>query len=487
MSIYPNDENFVVYVPQFTFDDDVVAFPFKNIESSDSAVFAESISPFVFEPRTDSLSFLDNINLSVDLNLSDSLSFSDQIEPVTFSNSDSLTITDSINPIVLSGPHDHLYVADITNVSLSGFDAATFEDAPLIGIFVEDSALLSEFINSISFAKFESLLATDSLISISAIVDTFDLDQTFIEFEGFVVADPPGFDHMHWNDEFDYQFIATTLATLDDPVVSEDIPNVLIPLVDSANVNEFISLALVGAESLSAADNLLSLTISATSEDQFVYQENFELSIDINAIENISITDTALLNVNVAGQQQIAFSESTSITVFVADSAKLTEKISNSLTTSDSLHFVENKVIGATASDVAILSEFAPVSADVRKTDSLSLTERDKSIGLSSNQMSHLLEVPFYNADYARLDYLFLISEIGSASILKEDSDQFFVTELTSNIALNSLQLITFKERTGIGKSAPIVFNINNEPTVHGTASGEPVIISTSGTVPLLL
>jgi hypothetical protein len=98
-----------------------------------------------------------------------------------------------------------------------------------------------------------------------------------------------------------------------------------------------------------------------------------------------------------------------------------------------------------------------------------------------------LTEIPYYDADYARLDHLFLISEIASASILKEDDDQFFVSELTSAIALNGLQLITFKEKTGIGKAAPLVLNINDNSTVHGTATGDIISISVGGTEPVLL
>lgn len=484
--IVTTDENTIVFIPQFTFIDDAVTIPFKNVSSSDSAVLSESIAPFVFEPRFDSLTFADNINLFVTLDLLDSASLS-EAQALSFEGIDSATANEFINSISIAGPHEHFYVDDVKNIFLSGSDSATASETIEIGVFIEDSAVVSDFVNSIALAQSDQIAATDALISISTFVSTFDLDQTFIEFEGFVVADPPGFDHMHWNDEFDYQFIATTLATLDDPVISEGIPNIEIPVVDSGNVSEFIQLSLVGSDQLFNTDQLLSLTISATSSDQFVYQEEFELIADVNSSDALSITDASLLTVSAIGIQPITFGESVSITVSVADSGNLTEIVQNSLNNSDSLHLTEKKTLSLIASELSILSDFASNSASVSKKDAASLSEGNNQIALSVSQLSHLLEVPFYHADYARLDYVFLISEIASASILKEADDSAIVTDLIPNILLNGYQLMTFKEKVGIGKAAPIVLNINENPTVHGSVTGDIIIISTGGTEPVLL
>lgn len=485
--IVTTDENTILFIPQFTFDDDAITIPFKNVESFDSAILSEVIAPFVFEPRLDSLSFADAIALSVDLNLFDFATVTDSFDSITFEQFDSASIADAIGPIFISGPHEHLYVGEAVNAALNVNDDGTLQEETQIGPLVEDTISVSEFINQIAFAKTDEIQATDLLITLSTFVETFDLDNTFAEYDEFVVADPPGFDHMHWNDEFDYQFIATTLSSLDDPVLSEDIPDIGIPVVDSINVFEFINLSLVGADQILSTDQLTSLTINATSNDQFIYQEEFELIADVNSSELLSVTDTSLLTVSAVGTQSITFGESVSITVSVADSGNLTETIRNSLNNSDSLNLTEKKALSLVASELSILSDFAFNSASVSKKDTASLSEGNNQIALAVKQISHLLEVPFYHADYARLDYVFLISEIASASILKEADDSAIVTDLIPNILLNGYQLMTFKEKVGIGKAAPIVFNINENPTVHGSVTGDIIIISTGGTEPVLL
>jgi len=486
-ALYPSPTLFPERViPNFTLEDDTILIPYKSVESSDSATLSESIAPFVFEPRFDSLSFADSINLNVTANLADSANVSEQIS-IAFEHIDSIAVTESIGPLTIAGPHDHIYVADSINVSLSSSDSTLFEEAVTIGTFIEDSITLSDFVNSIALRQSDEVAATDLVQSISTFVQSIDLDQTFIEFSAFIYADPPGKDHLHWNDEFDYQFIQTTLSSIDDPIVSEDIPNIEIPLIDSANVSEFISLSLVGIDSLSIVDALSSLTIAATSQDQFIYQELFDLSTDTNASDSSSITDNRNLEVNAIGNQPITFGEQVSITVSVADSGNLTEIIQNSLNNSDSLNFVENRRISLTQSESIVFSDLTLISANVNKSDASSLSESRNEIFLSSRQESFLLEIPFYNADYSRLDYIFLISEIASASILKEAFDYYYVTEATSNIILNALQLITFKERTGIGTAAPLVLNINDNPTIHSTVTGDIIDISIGGTEPVLL
>ena len=44
-----------------------------------------------------------------------------------------------------------------------------------------------------------------------------------------------------------------------------------------------------------------------------------------------------------------------------------------------------------------------------------------------------------------------------------------------------------FKEKIGIRQSAPIVLNINDNQTVHGTTTGSIISISVGGTEPVLL
>jgi len=474
-------------IPNFTLEDDTILIPYKSVESSDSAILSESIAPFVFEPRFDSLSFADLINLNVTANLFDSANVSEQIS-IAFEHIDSIAVTESIGPLTIAGPHDHIYVADSINVSLNSSDSTLFEEAVTIGTFIEDSITLSDFVNSIALRQSDEVAATDLVQSISTFVQSIDLDQTFIEFSGFITADGPGLDHMHWGDDFDYQFIATTLSTVDDPIiVSEDISNIEIRLLESLTVSEFISLSLIGNDSLAIADALASLTIFAVSQDEFIYQELFELTTDTSVSEVIAATDASLLTVDAVGNENIALSEFISIAVSVVDSGNLTEIVANAVVQSDSLNFVENRNISLTQSDLALLTDLSNINVNATRTDSANLTERDKFIDLIGNQTGQLIETPFYQADYARLDYIFLISEIAGASILKQDFDFLTITETKPNILLNGAQLITFKEKVAIGKAAPLILNINDNPTVHGSVTGDIIIISTGGTEPVLL
>jgi len=471
----------------FTFIDDAITIPYKSVQSSDSVTFSESIASFIIEPPFDSASFAEKVTLDVNLDLSDSALASDTVLSITFDSVDSATIQDFIGTFIITVPDETIHFTDKISISLVSEDSSSFADVATIEIFIEDSLTLSDFVNSIALRQSDEVAATDLVQSISTFVQSIDLDQTFIEFSGFITADGPGLDHMHWNDEFDYQFIQTTLSSIDDPIVSENIPNIEIPLIDSANVSEFISLSLVGIDSLSIVDALSSLTIAATSQDQFIYQELLDLSTDTNATDSSSITDNRNLEVNAVGNQPIMFGEQVSITISVADSGNLTEIIQNSLNNSDSLNFVENRGISLTQSESIVFSDLTLISANVNKNDASSLSESRNEISLSSRQESFLLEVPFYNANYSRLDYIFLISEIASASILREAFDYHYVTEATSNIILKGLQLITFKERTGIGTAAPLVLNINDNPTIHGTVTGDIIDISVGGTEPVLL
>ena len=213
-AIYPSSNTYPERViPNFVFDDDAVVIPYKNVASSDSAILNESISPFVFEPRSDSLVFADNIDLSTTTSLVDSASVSEEIS-LALEITDSLALSEFVDNIEIIGPHEHLYINDFVNVSLENADSATFEDTNEIGVSIEDTLTVSDAVEVISFAQSDELTVTDALIAISALIDTFDLDNTFAEYNEFITADPPGFDHMHWNDELDYQFIETTISSV---------------------------------------------------------------------------------------------------------------------------------------------------------------------------------------------------------------------------------------------------------------------------------
>jgi hypothetical protein len=82
-----------------------------------------------------------------------------------------------------------------------------------------------------------------------------------------------------------------------------------------------------------------------------------------------------------------------------------------------------------------------------------------------------------------------LISEIASATILKQDFDFITVTDQVTAVGPSVFDLILLREKNYIGVSAPITLNINNgSASIHGTVTGDPVNIGLfSGTVPILL
>ena len=481
-SLYPEK-----VIPNFVFDDDAITIPYKSVTSSDSVALSESIDPFVFEPRLDSVVFAEALTLSVDINLFDSAIVTDQFGSITFEQLDSVSITDLIGPVSVSGPQDNISVVEAISTSLESLDSGLAQDTAEIGVFIEDSISVSEFINDIAFAQTDEAQATDILSSLSTFVEAFDLDEAFLEYDFFVTTDSPGTDHLNWNDEFDNQLIQVSISSEDDPIVTELTPDIAIPVIESIVVSEFIELSLIGSDNLAITDALNSLIVAVSSEDQFIYQELFELTTDTNVSEVIAATDASLLTVDAVGNENIALSEFISIAVSVADSGNLTEIVANAVAQSDSLNFVENRNISLTQSDLALLTDLSNINVNATTADSANLTERDNFIDLIGNQTGQLIETPFYQADYARLDYIFLISEIASASILKENSDFLTITETKPNILLNGAQLITFREKVAIGKAAPLVLNINDNPTVHGSVTGDIIIISTGGTEPVLL
>jgi len=117
-AIYPSSNTYPERViPNFVFDDDAVVIPYKNVASSDSATLVETVNPFVFEPRSDSLIFADNIDLSTTTSLVDSASVSEEIS-LALEITDSLALSEFVDNIEIIGPHEHLYINDFVNVSL---------------------------------------------------------------------------------------------------------------------------------------------------------------------------------------------------------------------------------------------------------------------------------------------------------------------------------------------------------------------------------
>lgn len=494
-------------MPNFVFNNNIVLILYKTITSSDSATFsefnvieeielkiavdsfvvAEKIELFISNIAIDSFVVAEKIISYADINLFDSATVTDQFDSITFEQFDSSAFVESIGLLSVDGPHEHIYFEEtVNNFALESMDSGSAQDVAEVGVFIEDSITLSDFVNNIAFAQTDAAQATDALIAISAFVSAFDLDQTYLEFSGFITADGPGLDHIHWDDDFDYQFIAT-LSTVDDPIVSENISNIEISLLESLTVSESISLSLIGNDNLALVDTLGFLTIFVASQDEFIYQELFELTTNTNVSEVIAATDASLLTVDVVGNENIALDELISITISIADSGNLTEIVANAFAESDSLNFVENRNISLTQSDLALLTDFSNINVNVTTTDLTNLTERNNFINLIGNETSQLIETLFYQVDYSRLDYLSLISEISIPSLLREVEDSFAVTELKNNIILDIFQLITFKERIGIGKAAPLIININNNPTIHGSVTGDIINISIGGTEPVLL
>jgi hypothetical protein len=317
----------------FTFIDDAITIPYRGLDSSDSITLSESVNPLISAPTVDSITLTEILSLFADLDIYDSAALEDQLKLITFEQVDSANFSDLTGSIILSGLNEHLNLGEFVSAALGVSDSGNLVETPEIGLLVEDPISVLDSINKITLAQTDAIQATEFLLAISTFVDAFDLDNSFVQFSQFITADSPGTDHLHWNDEFDYQFIQTTLATEDDSVVVELTANIEIPVIDSANVSEFIELFLAGTDSFSGTDHLTSLNVSASSQDEFIYEEFFELVKNINSADDpATLSETKQLNVNASGVQNITLEEQVSIVVYVADSGNLVENVNSAYT-----------------------------------------------------------------------------------------------------------------------------------------------------------
>ena len=348
---------------------------------------------------------------------------------------------------------------------------------------IQDFSTLSEFVNTIDLNALDSGIESESVQVFTDLVAS-DSDGFLLESSNFVAAEAPGTDNISTTD---IPLISVESSSDDFSNLFEDTPNIGLRSQDQSNFAEFVEIAPETSDDAQLSESTSS-NVNAESLDSSSLIETPNISNDIRSSDTSSASDQFdSLEAAAIGLEQIQLSENVSIEVYVIENITLFEAVSNSLSSSDESNLTDTPVIGAIASDISTLEDFVGVEVSALTDDVGQLTEINSGLLLNVEERATLIEIPYYDADYARLDYLFLISEIGNASVLKNDSDQFAVTELASSIALQGLQLIMFKEKIGIRQSAPIVLNINDNPTVHGTTTGSIISISVGGTEPVLL
>jgi hypothetical protein len=191
------------------------------------------------------------------------------------------------------------------------------------------------------------------------------------------------------------------------------------------------------------------------------------------------------------------------------DSSSLNEIISSiEINSKDSSSLIEGTQTTLTSKDASVFSELtSSASANVSSRESSSLLEIINNITLLTKDSSTLEEFD-KTIDNNSKDIFFLLSELNSISDLKLGNDSISFKESISNTGLNVFQLISFKEgKVGIRKAAPLIFNVNGNPTTHGTVTGGSIgfnindnptvhgtvtgnaitIVLSGGTVPILL
>lgn len=487
--IIDNDEIFAVYIPQLIVTDDAVVFPFRNVNSSDIATLGELIQ-ITPSAQYDSAYADEKIILSASFDLQDNSSVTDSFVSLEISPEiDSANISEFILPTFIDGPSDSVAFSDFISISTEASDFVIFEENTALAIEASDSATLSENVENISVVgPFDSSL-TEEFVELSNNVYSLDIvESQYEEIAGFATLDPPDKDYYVI---YDLPHVEASVPALEDPATfAEDGLLIEFSGAESLSVSDLtIDIALDGVALTDYAELFENLSINASvfTTDIINVSENRLVEAEFSSSDIASLAEKLQLNVNLSLTEIIELSENANIGPTVHDRATLTESVSIAISSVDSLNLIENKAISAVASDIAILNELNRINASASGKDSAVVSEQKPFITLFGVQNASLIETPFYHADYQRLDYLFLIKEDAFASILKEDFEFFSVTESIPNIAPNGFELITFKEKRAIGVAAPIVLNINDNPTIHGTVTGDAIIISVGGTEPVLL
>ena len=484
-----SDESFILYAPQFTVDDDAVVFPFRLVESLDYANLTELIR-LDLSAQFDSLNFDEKIILAANIDFIESASVTDNFLSLEINPEiDSGTISENVLSTDISGISDSFLFSDNVAISANVNDSGELTENVAVSLDAYDSGQLVESVDSISiFEIFDSASLFETTSSFVDITVVELIDQVYGEFSKFAELEPPDLDSYYF---YDFPLVSAEVPATEDPAIASE-NNLVIELdnQDSVVASDFVQNIFLDGVALTDFATLSEISFfsaNVIAEDTFIYQEDFTLDADYNSSDFATSNEFAVLAVSVSQVDILNVSEHVQISIVDSDSATLSERVSIAISTADSAQLTEKPIIGATSFDVAILNEAIQINTAALRTDSATLSERDSQIGLVGRYTAQLTEKALYHADYERIDYLFLDSENAFAAILKEDFDYLTVSESNLIINPNVFDLITFKERSAIGIAAPIILNINDEPTVHGTVTGEPVIISVSGTVPTLL
>jgi len=467
----------------FTFIDDVITIPYKTVTSSDSAVLIDNVSSIFLDSVVDSLSLTDILlTLSVSVANIDSVTFNEFID-IRLSSSDSLSLSDSNGGLFLTN-QDSIALSESIAASLSSSDSSLLVEITQILLDnIQDFSTLSEFVNTIDLNALDSGIESENVQVFTDLVAS-DSDGFLLESSNFVAAEAPGTDNISTTD---IPLISAELSSDDLSNLFEDTSNIGFRSQDQSNLAEFVEIAPEISDDAQLSESTLS-NVNAESSDSSSLIETPNISNDIGSSDTSSASDQFdSLEADAIGLEQIQLSENVSIEVYVIENITLFEAVSNSLSSLDESNLTDTPIIGAIASDISTLQDFVGVEVSASTDDVGQLTEINNGLLLNVKETATLIEIPYYDANYSRLDYFFLISEIARATILKEDFDIFVVTDFNISISPNTIQLITFKEKTAIGTAAPIVLNVNDTPTVHGSVTGDIIDISVGGTEPVLL
>lgn len=469
----------------FTFVDDVITIPYKTVTSSDALTLSDNVLSLLLDSILDSGSFAESLSLiSAAINNSDSSSLNDIVLNLSLVGNDSSSLSDDSDNIDIYNQDAISFSEEVSNSLLSLDSGAVFESLELSIGSIVDSGALSEFINNILIDNvIESILETENVF-VYTDLSALDSDGFLLESNTFNVADIPSVDTSTGTE---IPSISADLPNNDSTSVSESAPTINLSVIEESTLSESIEISL-DSNDLSNFSDSANISVSNQSVDSVSSIETSSF-VDVNANTNDSslLSEANLIEANNLGAEQAELSEFVSIEVYVVENIILSEVVTNSLNSSDESEFIDQVSIGAIASDISILDDLSGIGASISNTDSGGLIENNYEIRLDAEDNSNLFEIPFYASNASALDLISLISETGDATVLKEDIDTFTVTDFISPIGINGLQLITFSERIGIGTAAPLVIDINDTPTVHGSVTGDIISLSIGGTEPVLL
>lgn len=452
----------------------------------DSFIAEDRASADVFAQLSDSLSAFDEILL-----LSAGISSSD--ESILFENvandvfiSEEFNFEEFVNLILSAFDFSLLYEEGF--ISTDHFSEELFSVFDqLENIFVDgvsDSAFLQEFIDFININGIQDSLTLEEFPFIETILGASD-EQYQLDEQSSFEADSPAIDSAALNDNVS---IDVLIASEENILFQEEVPLIGLSLSDTFYLTENASNSLIN-EDLSILDEFSFADVSVIASEFVNIVENIFISTNTDSQDQFLFADIAQKSALAdSTDSATSIEENLGIIVSISDSGLLSEFVAIEVSVEEYIQLQENTIIGFESDDFLYFVDASNNQANLKSTDSANIEESDLFVLLSASDLSIANDINREIGLSGSKDFIIFTETEANANVLKDAQDSLFFVEISKNISFSAYELITYKERTGIWKRAPIVIDINTDPTIHGTVTGDPVIIGTAGgTVPILM